>query len=336
MKRPRKATSILTFLLLIAIAVLGADPWISFGPLKDPETRTGIGFKRYQGLSVVVPNTQNRGRSVLRNANILRRTGGGMMVSIAEPSAALANKVLQLRYLPSNEDGRRFQVTIESRNAYLDLFDWEAKPLVEFVDSGHHGAINAELGFRGESITLDDAFQERLLGLRFIQADLMLRGIIASQRYLPRNRKGVVLGNGEKQWLGSEESVQSAMRSLGPLFQDINTNYTVLTDAGEEFSLSVAGEQFVVTGTPYCLAWDPVNNEVVPDIGVTQRLKDSWPTFRRLNPLVMRAVERAFRATAFFRYQQQHSPGNWTAFVQQVSSIRIPVVPTPQRLEKNP
>ncbi len=330
-----KLTSILTVLLLVAISVLGADPWISFGPPDDATARVGIGFTRYEGLKVAAPNVRNRGRAILQDPNLLSQTGGGMLVTTAEPAPSLVNRVLQLKYVPTNEDGRRFEVTLGKRTAYLDIFDWEAQPLVDFVAHGHHGAINASSGPTQSKITLDDAFQERLLGLRFIQADLLLRGGIASQKYLPRNREGIIFGNGEKQWLETDDNVQAAMKALVPLLRAIHTRYTLLTDAGEQFTFSIAGDQLTIEGNPYFMAWDPLDNKVVANENLTQQLRQSWPTLRRANPLVIRAVERAFRATAFFRYQQKRSPRNWRAFVQQVSTITVPVVPTPQFLLRN-
>jgi hypothetical protein len=334
MNKLKKAAFLLALLLLIAITIIAQTPFITFGPPDDPATRKGVGFARYRGLSVVAPDTRNRGLNVIRNPNVLRQTGGGMLVGIAAPHPDLRNQRLSLRYDPSREDGNRFEVTIGDRVAYMDLFDWEAKPLVEFVDSGHHGAVTVLLQGSRESIQLDDAFQQRLLGLRFIQADLLPRGLIASQRYLPRGRNGLfILGNGERQWLGNVATVDSAAEALKPLFENVDTRYHVLTDAGISFIFSVVGNRFVINGTPYCLYWNQEGNRVVPNHELTEQFKQSWPIVKRANPLVIRALERAFRTTAFFRYQQQKDSGNWAVFVQQVSSISIPTVPTPQILE---
>lgn len=339
----RKVAVSLTLLLLIIIPVLaGIDAFITFGARGEPGARRGVGFERYKGLSVIAPDLRNRGVNVVRNTNLLRQTGGGMFVSTAEPSPDLVNSTLSLRYTgKSRKDGNRFEVTIGSRKAYMDLYDWEAKPLVHFVDSGHHGAINVS-GFYRSRVTLDDAFQGTLLGLRFIQADLLPRGVIASQRYLPRGENDkFILGAGESGELGTVSSIEAAEQSLTNLFYKVQpyneTSYSVLTDAGEKFVFSTVGDDFLVDGTFYCLFWQPQDGKVVTDQSITKQLNQSWSEIRRLNPLVVRALERAFRTTAFFRYQQKKNPANWAAFVQQVNhvdkGVKLPYVPTPRLLE---
>lgn len=334
MKLSRRAASVLTLLLLIVFSVLGAEPYILFGLPTDSGARIGIGFERHPGLFVVAQDTRNRGLSILNDPVLLRQTGGGMMVSTAEPSAILANKVSQLKNIPSNEDGRRFQVTVGKRVAYLDLFDWEAKPLVEFVARGHHGVVSAKrYGDQAREFTLDDAFQERLLGLRFIQADILPRGIITSQTYLPRREDGnLLLGNGEREWLGTKDDVEAAMKSIAPLLQDRGA--VVLTDAGVRFVFSIVEDRIEIQGNPYYFFWSSQGSRVQPIQDLNEAFRTSWSTLKRANPLVIRAVERAFRGAAFFRYQQEHNPRNWKALILQVSRIPVPLFPTPRRLEK--
>jgi hypothetical protein len=348
MNAAKRVTSTFFILLLITLSVLGADPWISFGPLNDTKTRIGFGFERYPGLRVTAPNTQNNGLSVLNDSALIKQTGGLLLVSTAQPHPNLAKRRLRLQYDPNKDDGSRFGVKIGTETFYMDLFDWEAKPLVEFVDSGHHGGIDADrYGKNSENrlYTLDDSFQGRLLGLRFIQADILPRGIIASEIYLPRDTKGnLFLGDGESQWRGTEKDVNLARETLIPLLgvdfrTSVSTNSgndkgaIVLTDAGESFIFSVSGDRFVIQGTPYYFFWSESEGRVIPNRTLNQKFRNSWSVIKRANPLVIRAAERAFRATAFFRYQQQNYPVNWRAFVRQMPDITIAKVPTPRHLE---
>jgi hypothetical protein len=336
----RSLASTLAFLLLTAISVLAQTPRLTFGPLDDSGSKKGSAFddrsvlNRDRGLRVVAPDLGNRGINLLRDAETLKQTGGGMLVSVAEPHPDLANQRMLMAYIPSRKDGSRFEVTIGQHKAYMDLFDWEAEPLVNFVDSGHNGAINISLGSNTDTVLLDESFQERLLGLRFIQADLLPRGKIASQKYLPRGANQLfILGNGEKQWLGSVTSVLEAEEAVRELLEMVNTRYSVLTDAGEPFVFSLIGDRFVISGTPYYFFWNPRNNQVEPNESLNEEFRRSWPLLKRMNPVVIRAVERAFRTTAFFRYQQKKNPINWSALVQDVKSISLPSVPTPRVLQ---
>lgn len=336
LSRFRTCTLALLLLLVFAMTVLAADPYITFGLRSNPNSRVATGFQRYEGLRVIAPETAHNGISVLNDASILSKTGGGMMVSTAEPAPGINVRGLHLAYDPSQPDGRRFEAVIGNKVASLDLFDWEGKPLVEFVDSGHNGAINTDVGLGTEYITLDDAFQQRLLGLRFIQADLLPAGIIPSQTYLPRDQSGIILGEGERAWLGSTDSVRTAAASLRPLFELSRSNlrYVVLTDAGRHFVFSVVGNQLLIRGRPYYYAWSRgLDDGVLPNDQVNTLLIRSWEKFRQVNPLVIRAVERAFRTTSFLRFQQQNDPQNWRAFVRQVSAVRITDVPTPRKLQ---
>lgn len=335
----RKAASLFTLLLLLVISVIAqnGNSWISFGPPDDPRTMKGVGFERQPGLSVVVDNAGSRGRGVLGRQQLLRQTGGVLMVSTAEPHPGLVGSRPSLRYDRARPDGKRVEVTIGGRKTYMDLFDWELKPLVEFVNSGHNGAINARNDGRAKNFMLDRAFQGRLLGLRLIQADMMPRGIIASQKYLPRDgrRNLFFLGNGERQWLGDVADVESAATTLEPLFSSNWSWWIVLTDAGERFTFSAIDDRFLISGTPFYYFWKPgrSENDVVPSESLNRQFKNSWPLLKRANPLVIRAMERSFGAAAFFRYQQQQNTADWRAFAQQVSAVSLPEVPTPRRIE---
>jgi hypothetical protein len=337
MNRATKVRAMFALLVMMAIAALAADPWISFGRPGQPGAKAGVGFTPYRGLSVIAPDISNRGKIVLTDPAILGQTGGGMLVSTAEPRQGTNPTGLRVVYDRSKEDGSRFKVVIDGAEADMDLFDWEGKPFVEFAESGHNGAIDTELDAGTETITLDDAFQGRLMGLRFIQADLMIRGLIASQRYLPRDQNGLILGAGERQWLGSKESVSAAEASVLSLAAGIDTMYTVLTDAGREFTFYVKDGQFVIDGKPYYLAWDPSpdGTKVVQNAILNRRFSKSYDLLRQSNPLVIRSAERAFRNVSFFRYQKQTNPANWRSLVKQVSTCVIPSVPTPRQLKSS-
>lgn len=328
MTMTQKALSLLLSLLL-AVSALAGQSFLTFGAPDDALSRVGSGFTNLQNLIVENVDPRDMGRHVLVNQAVLSQTGGGLLVSTAEPAPHLRGRKAWIRYVPSNPDGSRFQVTVGDKTALMSLFDWEAKPLVGFVESRHYGAINAELGSPSILIELDAAFQQSIMGLRFIQADLLPRNVIASQKYLPRNRSGVIFGGGERRRYGSEADAEAAMRELAPLFAVRTPSYSVLTDAGQPFVFSLRGNSFEIDGTPYYFWWNPQGGAVAPDEYLNREFRRAWPTLRRANPLVIGCVERAFRATAFFRYQQQDNPANWNEFARQVATIQAPTVPTP-------
>jgi hypothetical protein len=284
-------------------------------------------------LEVIVPGLDPLGTSVLSQASNLSLTGGAMMVSTAWPAPALSGSPLRLNYDASKPDGRRLVVNIGPQSATLPIYDWELKPLATFVDSGHNGAVSIRMMGNHEKVSLDAAFEQTLLGLRFIQADMMPRGIIMSQEFLPQDENGILVGPGEQERLSSDEQVESAVKELKPLMARTRTGapFSVLTDAGIRFVFSIDGEELAITGTPYFFFWEPASkgDQVIPRKALNEALKKAWPQIKQANPLVIESMERSFRTVALLRLQKQKSQDIWNSFIQQVSQVKLNPVATP-------
>lgn len=313
-----------------------AQSTLRFGGKRSPGARH-IGFGPSSPLEVIVPGLDSLGSEVLSQASNLSLTGGAMMVSTASPSESLANAQITFEYNPAIPDGQRLNVIVgNNQRVTYAIYDWELVPLAKFVDSGHHGAISIHMLGGHEKVSLDAAFEHTLLGLRFIQADLMPRGIIMSQEYLPQDDEGIIVGPGELDRLSSDEEVAAAVRELKPLMARTRNGapYSVLTDSKVPFVFDVDDDQLVVNGTPYFFFWEPANqkDQVIPKKGLNDALKKAWPQIKQANPLVIESMEMSFRTVALFRYQKSTSPQNWNAFMQQLSTVELPAVPTPSLL----
>ena len=308
---------------------------IRFGGSRLPGSRH-VGFANSQPLEVIVPGLDPYGANVLNQASSLSLTGGAMMVSTAKPHSSLANVPLKLEYDPSNVDGNRLTVIAGKQRSILSIYDWELQPLARFVDSGHHGAISIHMFGKHEKVSLDAAFEQTLLGLRFIQADMMPRGIIMSQDYLPQDAKGILLGPGEQERLSSEQVVRDAVHELESLMSRTRNGapYSVMTDAKVQFEFEIVGNELIISGSPYFFFWEPANkgDQVLPKRALNDSLKRAWPKIKQANPVVIEAMERSFRAVAFFRFQKQNSPNNWSRLMQQLEAIQLEKVPTPSLL----
>lgn len=328
-----------SFLLLVAAAI-AADPYFMFGTPGLPGARK-VGFERVAPpalqVQILEENLGPRGRNVLQRATDLSKTGGGMMVNTAKPDRSLVGQRVTLRYDATRPDGDRIEVTAGTDKAHFNLYDWELKPLATFVDSGNHGSVSIQLGLGREEVSLDAAFRNRLLGLRFIQADCMARNIILSQEYLPRNENGLLLGAGEKDRLGMDRSVARAVNDLAPFMAKTRrVPYSVLTDAAEKFTFSVEDGKLTVKGTPYYYYWaQGPGDTVVPREALNREVKKLWPKLRQANPVVIGAMERSFRAAALFRYESAKEKENWKDFMAKVRKIDLPRVPTPDFLSSN-
>ncbi len=308
---------------------------VRFGGKRAPGARL-VNVGPAQTLEVIVPGLDPLGSSVLSQANNLSLTGGAMMVSTAKPHPSLANVPLRLEYDASQMDGSRLNVIAGTQRSVFSLYDWELQPLAKFVDAGHHGAVSIHMLGRQEKVSLDAAFEQTLLGLRFIQADLMPRGIIMSQEYLPQDDRGTILGPGEFERLSADHEVASSVRELEPLMSRTRNgaSFSVLTDAKVPFLFEIVGKELVITGAPYFFFWEPASkgNQVVPKKTLNDDLRKAWPKIKQANPIVIESMERSFRTVAFFRFHKKNSPENWNGFLRQLNSITLAQVPTPSIL----
>ncbi len=311
------------------------DSAIRFGGKQMPGARQAS-FASAQSLEVIVPGLDPYGSSVLSQASNLSLTGGAMMVSTAKPHSSLAKVPLSFEYDKSNIDGKRMVVIAGDQRSVLSIYDWELQPLARFVDAGHHGAVDIRMFGKHEKVSLDAAFERTLLGLRFIQADLMARGVIMSQEYLPQDDRGILLGPGELERLSSDQAVRDAARELEPLMARTRNGapYSVLTDAKVHFEFEIVGNELVISGIPYFFFWEPAKkgDHVVPRKALNDQLKKAWPKIKQANPLVIESMERSFRSVALFRFQKQNSPVNWGRFTQQLQEISLEKIPTPSLL----
>ena len=258
------------------------------------------------------------------------------MVSTAQPHFSLRNRPVTLRYNATRRDGDRVEVTVGDEIAQFKLYDWELKPLATFVDSGNHGTVHIRMMWEREEVSLDAAFRNGLLGLRFIQADLMPRNIILSQKYLPRDKHGLILGAGEEERLGTDQSVAQAVADLAPLMAKTQSaSNCVLTDAKKPFIFWLENGQLTVMGTPYFFFWDEgPDDTVVPRQKLNVDFKKAWRKLKQANPVVIEAMERSFRAAAFFRYESENEKMSWNDFMAEVRTIEVPRVPTPDFLSQ--
>jgi hypothetical protein len=332
----RVKLALLAGLLLVAFswATLADDPLLTFGPRGISGTLYARqnAFVRRPGLIV---KAQVKTKDVLLDSAVLRQTGGGLLVSTAQPDSALLGKKLQLNYSPSMQDGERVQVLIANKTSILDAYDWEIQPLTHFVDSDHNGSINIDISSQ-LNIRLDDAFVDTLLGLRIIQSDLIPRYVL-SQTYLPQINDQLILGSGEKAVLTDNAEADRAAAHFLASVGLPPTTFTVITDAGVPFPFRLLGRKISISGRPFLYAWNlarEVGNAVAPDLEYNAKFAANWALLQKANPVLVRSIERTYQLTAFLRYQKSASPDNWTNFVHQVDAIELSPIRTPSVLSK--
>ena len=301
-----------------------------------------IGFEATNELQLVIPDLDPLGKRVLAQANNLTLVGGVLMVSTAQPDTSLKSTTMRLSYDASREDGERVTLVVDEKRGSLDVYDWELLPIAKFVDSGHHGAVSIRKYRDHEKIATDRAFVDSLLALRLIQADLMGRGDLVTQAFLPSIDPGVLLGPGEAEKMGSANEIKNLERSLESVMDAARDESmpSVLTDANVVHVFSIEEDRLVVTGEPYYFYWqaDTKGKEVLPHVTLNAALKKAWPRMRLANPVVIESMKRTFKTVSFFRFMKQESPDNWRKFVKQLEQNFKPPqrIPTPSILSVIP
>jgi hypothetical protein len=211
------------------------------------------------------------GSAGLRSMSFVGRVGG------ANFEAAISLKQhpvgsVDLTYDASRPDGARVTLTLGSTRTTLPLWDWQARPIAEFADSQYTAAVSlfGEGPSRDKFFYIDyhPAFFDRLLGLRLLQADIML--IDPSElRKPPRpdSTNGLlppVTATGEPVF-DDGKSRQAAVE-IAALMKGQQIGSWVLTDVDSDVTPSVAVHQgrIIFSLRPYYYFWRPKETDPTP------------------------------------------------------------------------
>src|SRR5262245_36676330 len=149
---------------------------ISSGPLRVPMRAGALGLPAF--LSAV---------------------GGIAFKGVAVPGASLAGKQIQIVYDRQAPDGRRLAVGVDKVLTNQSLPDWLLIPIARYADSKTEAAVSLFGPNTDENafdIVYHESFQNELLGLRLLQADMLLIDPDEMWR-LPQQNGKTVLGLGE-------------------------------------------------------------------------------------------------------------------------------------------
>lgn len=314
--------------------------------------------------------TLNSGTS-LKSYSFVSGVGGIAFIGVAVPDTGIGLKKLNLRYDPTQPDGRRLQVNIEEKIVPLTIYDWQLIPIARFADSIHNACVSL-FGPKTTSTMYDivyhPAFQDTLMGVRLLQADILLFDLTETWQ-LPKFNGKLVLGAGETRPSGIDQTSAIKIQSV---FKSADFQSWVMTDDKTQVRISWNGEQPELSGEPYYYFWisdmpafqkhraaliakleslrnagkvDEHNrlvkkiNAMEPEVlevkKLTDGLKQKSDALRRLNPAVYDAATKTMRFSALFRFVKQRNPENWNKFLAQIQEVKIfPAVKTPTQWEK--
>jgi hypothetical protein len=301
----------------------------------------------------------------LGSFDFVSSVGGVAFGDVARPGPGFGGAV-GVRYDPSAFDGQRLQVVIGERTLGADLPDWLLIPIARFAGSSYDSCVSLfgpRTTDRQYDIVYHDDFQNTLLGLRLLQADIMLFDLNETW-HLPRLGGLTVLGAGETEPRQFNE--RSAMRIESALSNGQFQSW-VMTDRDEDVVFSDDLGQLRLSGLPYYYFWTSdmkayearraeligqanaarqaqrvaEHNRIVEQVNrmrpevhevtsLTAALKADREALRAFNQPVYDAATNTMRYAAFFRYVKKQNPAGWNAFLAQLNSVTPqPSITTP-------
>jgi hypothetical protein len=209
---------------------------------------------------------------VSRGTAFFLAVGGVAFESVATGRDGI--KVASLGYDATRNDCDRLLIGIKQpngtvRNARAHICDWQLVPIARFAESDNGSAMTLfgklddkqfedhVLKRDGRIINYHPAFDNTLVGLRLMQADIMLFDENAVD--LPRSSQGYVLGSGESQpdifkntqRFNAIQGYLAGQKQLGRTYRSYVTG-----DLGQKVEFYVDEGFIKFTGLPYWHMWD--------------------------------------------------------------------------------
>lgn len=217
-----------------------------------------LGSKSFSNAARSAPPLTMRsvGRQSLGSYRFVGRVGGVSFEAVLVPDASLAGHPINLSYHADRPDGARLAVDIGGKVYWADLPDWQMKPIALFSDTEFTGVVS--LFGEGEDhnrfyyIQYHEAMKDTLLGMRLLQADILLINL-HEHWDLPRYDNRLLLGEGE-----ARPDMQASMDAVSDLYDAMegkSWQSWVLTDTDTRPSVVLSGDRFSVHAEPYYYFW---------------------------------------------------------------------------------
>ena len=199
---------------------------------------------------------RSAGRSSLNSYNFVGKVGGVSFEQIAIPDSKVANQPIKLLYNPDAQDGNRLIVQIGSEIVQSDIADWLLVPIAYFADSD----FTAVISLFGEGkdtknnyyIQFHSAFKDTLLGLRLLQADILLMNPKQNMS-LPQRNGRTIIGQGE--YLPRQGEQNLILNKLYKIMRHHQFTAWVLTDTDSPSTFLISDGHLKIKAFPYYYFW---------------------------------------------------------------------------------
>ena len=297
------------------------------------------------------------------------KVGGVAFAGSAKPAALYNPSSVSLSYQTSHPDGSRLEVRLGDNRARAPLPDWMLIPIARYVDSNYNACVSLfgpNTTDNQYDIIYHPAFLDTLLGLRLLQADLLLIDLESTWQ-LPECNGVEALGSGEQRPVNMNRDaaidIQNAL--AGRRFQS-----WVFTDGNVQTDFSVHDGKLSFVGAPYYHFWiadmesyrqlhdafvaranslrhdvlqynaivsqaNALEPKVSPVSDITANLRGTSRAIQDFNPAVFNAAANTMWYSAFFRYVKKKDPDAWSAFLTEVRDLPLlPSIRTPTKLRR--
>ncbi|PSB27287.1 hypothetical protein [Stenomitos frigidus] len=275
------------------------------------------------------------GAAGLSSPSFVSRVGGVAFEAVAAPEVSLKDGGVSLSYDAKQRDGSRLAVTIGSKTYNPNIPNWQLIPITNFADSQYTACVSlfgSESTREAYHIVYHPAFNDTLLGLRLMQADILFQDLGEFWK-LPEVDGRVIRGQGEPQ--PSEQDWISAASEISKAFGKEKFQSWVLTDQGLNVSILTKSDDLSLSNRPYYYFWKREGSKVVPVTSLTDRMKSKLSTIEQYNPAVFNAATRTMQFAALFRYVKRTNPDSWRSFLNKVATLDPqPHVRTPTRWKR--
>ncbi len=242
--------STLLLILLSCINVFGQESW-DFGDK----------YKAYVQTASAPLKIKMHSRTSLKSGRFVSKVGGVAFLQVAEPDESLKGVNIKYSYISKNQDGSRLRIIAGKDTLFPYLPDWQLIPIVKFAHSEYNSCVSL-FGPQNDStafdITYHPAFQNTLLGIRLLQADMALMDISTFWQ-LPTNNGKKILGLGEKE--PDKYTAISTGRTIHINKSLGNHQSWVFTDDNINVKFSIVDNKMQFTGYPYYYFWRIDKNE---------------------------------------------------------------------------
>lgn len=319
---PRKVSFVLFFLLIIIAGCFEYQSY-NFGNYKFSVGRSSgvLKVEKFSGWQI--------------SGQFLKGVGGVAFDNIAYPDNNLLKEEIKLSYIPNRADGQRLKIDIGNQKCLAKKIpDWLLIPIANYANSEYHACVSL-FGNRSSNDSYDiiyhPAFENTLLGLRLLHADVML--ITPSQfTNLPKLNDKTILG--EQESSSYKKLSYRRIKNLRKLFSETEYHSWVIADDDLELKFKISSSELKITGNPYPYFWieKPLFSNRYRNVRLlTDSFKDGM-IIKEINENVYEALKTTMQLSAFFRYVKTRYPNNWQKFYSQIKDIEVyPKVKTPTK-----